>query len=76
MSASTKRIIVSFPVSLYEDVREAAKRKFQSVTNYIRQSMLEKVGEEFSADELEQIDRGRKEFRSGRGTAWKSVKRG
>lgn len=74
MKLTEKRIIVSLPLSLYENARRFASKNYTSVSGLVRDSLLEKIGEEFTIKELALIEKGRKAFRAGKGIPWRKVK--
>ena len=76
MKVMDKRIVISLPMSLYEDAKRLAKRSYISVSALIRGSVLEKIRDEFTPEEMSLIEEGHKAFRSGKGTDWRKVKRG
>ena len=75
MKVMDKRIMVSLPGALYEEIRRAATSRYQSVAAFIRESLLEKIGDEFTSDQISVIEEGRRSFRAGKGTDWRKVKR-
>jgi Arc/MetJ-type ribon-helix-helix transcriptional regulator len=76
MKVMDKRIILNLPSSLYEDIQRIAKKHYLSVSGFIRQSVLEKMKDEFTSDEASLIEEGKKSFRAGKGVNWRDVKRG
>ena len=76
MRVMDKRIIVSLPESLYREVQKIAKKNYQSASAYIRESVLGRIRDEFSSEEMDIIADSRKSFRVGKGTSWRAVKRG
>lgn len=75
MSTMTKRILVSLPSRVYDDLKYLAKTEYKSVSGVIRESIITKLKTEFSKAEMEQIEKGRAEYRQGKGVHWRSVKR-
>ena len=71
-----KRILVNLPVELYDSIKRLAQREYRSISSLIRESILNRVEESFTSDELKIIEQGLKEFREGKGTNWRDVKRG
>ena len=71
-----KRILVSLPVGVYNDLRQLASTELRSVSSLIRESILRRLEESFSPAEKTLIERGRKEFREGKGKNWRAVRRG
>jgi len=76
MKLTEKRVLVNLPLGLYNDLRQLASKELRSVSSLIRESILHRVEETFSPAEKTLIERGRKEFREGRGTDWRKTKRG
>lgn len=75
MKVMDKRIMVSLPAALYEEIRRAATSQYQSVAGFIRDSLLDRVRDEFTTDQISLIAEGRKSFQAGKGTDWRKVKR-
>ena len=71
-----KRVLVNLPVGLYNDLRQVASKELRSVSSLIRESILHRLEESFSPAEKTLIERGRREFREGKGRNWRNVKRG
>ena len=62
MRVINKRVILSLPLELYEGVRRVAHREYQSVTGVIRETLLKRIREEFTPEEMALIEKGRKSF--------------
>ena len=71
-----KRILVNLPADLYDGLKGLAKREYRSISSLIRESILDKMRESFTKDELHLIEQGRKTFHAGKGKNWRTVKRG
>jgi len=76
MKLMEKRVLVNLPAGLYDDLKRVAERELRSVSSLIRESVLHRLEESFTPEERGLIERGRKEFRGGRGRDWRAVKRG
>ncbi len=76
MSVMTKRILVNLPGKMYEDLKLFAKAEYKSISAVIRESVLDKLKDQFSKSEIDLIEKGRSEYRQGKGVHWRSVKRG
>ena len=76
MHVMTRRILVNLPGKLYADLKQLAKAEYKSVSGVIRESIMDKLENEFSKTEMELIEKGRSEYRRGKGVNWRSVKRG
>ena len=75
MSVMTKRILVNLPRKVYENLKHFAKAEYKSVSGVIRESILDKLEGQFSKSEMDLIEKGRSEYRQGKGVHWRSVKR-
>ena len=76
MKVMDKRIIISLPVKLYQDIKKVAQRHYISVAGFIRESAMERIEDEFTPKEMALLDNSRKSFRAGKGVNWRAVKRG
>ena len=76
MSVMTRRILVNLPGKMYENLKALAKSEYKSISGVIRESIFDKLQKEFSKNEMELIEKGRDEYRQGKGVHWRSVKRG
>ena len=76
MSIMTKRILVNLPAKLYEELKKLAKEEYKSISGVIRESIIERLNETFTKSEIDKIEKGRLEYRQGKGVSWRSVKRG
>ena len=76
MKLTEKRVLVNLPVGLYNDLKHIASKELRSVSSLIRESILHRVEETFSPAEKTLIERGRREFREGKGADWRKVRRG
>ena len=76
MKLMEKRVLVNLPGGLYDDLKQLAERELRSVSSLIRESILHRLEESFTPEERVLIDRGRREFREGKGRRWRDVRRG
>lgn len=76
MRLMEKRVLVNLPVGLYNDLKQIASKELRSVSSLIRESVLHRVEETLSAADKTLIERGRKEFREGKGADWRKVRGG
>ncbi|MBU0534077.1 MAG: ribbon-helix-helix domain-containing protein [Candidatus Omnitrophica bacterium] len=75
MKTVLKRINISLPENLYEKLRIVAQKEYKSISGIIRESVLEKVEEDFTAEELALISQASEAFHKGEGINWKDIKR-
>ena len=76
MNVMSKRILVNLPARLYQELKRLAETEYKSVSGVIRESIVDRLNREFSKSETTLIERGRSEYRQGKGVNWRSVKRG
>ncbi|MBI3251813.1 MAG: hypothetical protein HYZ52_00640 [Candidatus Omnitrophica bacterium] len=76
MSVMTKRILVNLPEKIYQELKRFARVEYKSVSGVIRESILDKLGGELSKSEAHLVEKGRSEYRRGKGVPWRSVRRG
>lgn len=70
-----KRIVISLPAKLYGNIKKAASSHYQTVSGYIRESILEKIQDEFTPEESAVLEVSKKEMRETKGIAWRKVRR-
>jgi len=76
MGIMTKRILVNLPGKLYEDLKHLAKSEYKSISGIIRESILDRVQDTLSKSEAGLIEKGRADYRQGKGVPWRSARRG
>ena len=76
MAVLSKRIIISLPVKLYNNLKRIAAQEYKSVAGIVRESIMERMEDEFTKEELALIEQGHREFKSGKGWSWRSLKHG
>ena len=76
MQVMDKRIIVNLPTELYEGIKRIAEKEYRSVSSLIRESVLERIEEEFTPGEMTLLEKEHKSFHAGKGINWRKVKRG
>ena len=75
MKTAVKRINISLPADLYEGLKRIAEREYNSVSGLIRESVLEKVEDDFTAEEILLIEEGSEAFHRGEGIDWRQISR-
>jgi metal-responsive CopG/Arc/MetJ family transcriptional regulator len=76
MSVMSKRILVNLPAKLLQSLKALAKSEYKSVSGIIRESIVDRLNDEFTANERNIIRKGQAEYREGKGVNWRSIKRG
>ena len=75
MRGRVKRINISLPTELYENLKRIAEREYKTISGLIRESVLEKIEENFTSEEIALIEEGSEAFRKGEGINWRKIKR-
>ncbi|MBA3065039.1 hypothetical protein FP828_00935 [bacterium] len=70
-----KTLLILLPSQLYARLKSAAAKNYKSISGFVRESVLEKIEEEFTLEEMSMIEKGSNDFHSGKGTNWRKVKR-
>ena len=71
-----KTLLIHLPSQLYVRLKAAAAKNYKSLSAFVRESVVEKIEEEFTTEEMALIEKGSKDFRAGKGSNWRKVKRG
>ena len=71
-----KELLVRMPKFLYKKAKELCKGEYKSMSSLVRELILEKLDDSFTAEELRTIEKARKQFHKGEGVNWKEMKRG
>ena len=76
MSVMSKRILVSLPAEIYQDLKRTAKAEYKSVSGIIRESIVNRLSTGVSDKEMALIAKGQAEYRQGKGKDWREIRRG
>ena len=74
MKTMNRRVLVSMPDDLYEGVKRLATREYRSAASLIRESILEKVENEFTPEEWAVVGKGFRDIDDGKGVSWRGVR--
>ncbi len=72
----SKELLIRVPEPLYRRIKEVCAHEYKSMSAFIRDIIKERVDEILSSEDLGDIRAARKDFKSGKSVAWRSVKRG
>jgi len=73
MPVMDKRIIVNLPAELYEGIKRIAGKEYRSVSSLIRESIIKKIEEELTPEEMVLIEKERKSLHEGKSINWRKV---
>ncbi len=68
-----KKVLLSLPDDLYQNVKRLASRKYRSASSLIRESILEKIEDEFTPQELAIVEQGFRSIDAGKGADWRKI---
>lgn len=71
-----KEFLIRMPSSLYKQTAKLCKKRYISISSFIRELLIEKLEDTLSSKEEEIIADGEKQYLKGKGTSWRKVKRG
>ncbi|MEI8012692.1 MAG: hypothetical protein WCI27_09495 [Candidatus Omnitrophota bacterium] len=74
--ALRKDIVVRLPMPLYERAKEISDGEYKSFTGFIRDLIVEKVGDRLTSAEIADGMKASHDFKAGKGVAWRKIKRG
>ena len=71
-----KELLIRLPKPLYDRIKLACGIEYKSISAFVRELLLERLDDSFSAQEISEIEKGRAAFTKGKGVNWRKVKRG
>jgi len=71
-----KELLIRMPSSLYEEAAKLCKKRYMSISSFIRELIVEQIENSLSAGEQKIIAEGERQYLKGKGTNWRRVKRG
>ena len=74
--ALRKDIVVRLPMPLYHEAKKISDGEYKTFTGFIRELILEKVGDRLTSHEIAEGMKASQDFRAGKGVAWRKIKRG
>lgn len=71
-----KELLIRMPSSLYEETVKLCKKKYMTISSFIRELIVEQIENSLTAKEEKIVAQGEKQYLKGKGINWKKVKRG
>ena len=71
-----KELLIRMPSSLYEETAKLCKKRYVSISSFIRQLILEQIESSLTPAEEKIVAAGEKLYLKRKGTNWRRVKRG
>ena len=74
--ALRKDIVIRLPLPLYQQAKRISDGEYKTFAGFIRELILEKVGDRLTSDEVAEGVKASHDFKAGKGVAWRKIKRG
>jgi uncharacterized protein YbcI len=71
-----KELLVRMPSSLYEETVKLCRKRYMSISSFIRELIIEQVESSLSQAEEKIVAEGERQYLKGRGASWRKIKRG
>ena len=71
-----KELLIRMPSSLYEETAKLCKKRYVSISSFIRQLIVEQIENSLSLEEQKIVADGERLYLKRKGTNWRQVKRG
>jgi len=71
-----KELLIRMPSSLYEETVKLCKKRYVSISSFIRELLIEKIESSLTPEEKKIVTEGERQYLKGKGTNWRKVKRG
>ena len=71
-----KQLHIKISDNLYTKVKRICDREYKSMSVLIKELLLEKIEDSLTPKQLIQLEKSRREFKQGKGSPWRAVKRG
>jgi hypothetical protein len=71
-----KELLIRMPSSLYNETVKLCKKRYMSISSFIRDLIVEQIESSLTSGEEKIIAEGERQYLKGKGTNWRKVKRG
>lgn len=71
-----KELLIRMPSSLYEETVKLCKKRYMTISSFIRELIVEQIESSLTPGEEKIIAEGERQYLKGRGINWRKVKRG
>jgi len=71
-----KELLIRMPSSLYKETVKLCKKRYISISSFIRELLIEQVEGSLTPEEEKIVAEGEKQYLKGKGTNWRKVRRG
>ncbi|MEK6568540.1 MAG: hypothetical protein AABZ27_07395 [Candidatus Omnitrophota bacterium] len=71
-----KELLIRMPSSLYQETVKLSRKRYMSISSFIRELIIEQVESSLSQAEEKTVAQGERQYLKGKGTNWRKIKRG
>ena len=71
-----KELLIRMPSSLYEETVKLCKKRYMSISSFIRELIVEQIESSLTPEEERIVAEGERQYLKGKGTSWRKIKRG
>ena len=71
-----KELLIRMPSSLYEETVKLCKKRYISISSFIRELLIDQMEGFLTPAEEKIIAKSERQYLKGKGTNWRKVKRG
>lgn len=71
-----KELLIRMPSSLYEETAKICKKRYVSISSFIRELLIEQIDSSLTPEEEKVIAEGERLYLKRKGTNWRRIKRG
>lgn len=71
-----KELLIRMPSPLYKQAAKFCKKRYISISSFIRELLVEKIEDSLTLKEEEIVVKGERQYLKGKGISWRKVKRG
>ena len=72
----SKELLIRIPEPLYRRLKKVCADEYKSMSAFVRDLLKEKIDEMLTSEDAQDIHAARTEFKAGKSTSWRSIKRG
>jgi predicted DNA-binding protein len=71
-----KELLIRMPSSLYEKTVRLCRKRYMSISSFIRELIIEQIESSLTAHEEKIVAAGERQYLKGKGVNWRKIRRG
>jgi len=71
-----KEFLIRMPSSLYNETIKLCKKRYVSVSSFIRELLIEQIESSLTSEEEKIVAEGERQYIKGKGINWRKIRRG